>query len=82
MNGTRNVWRQLHRETISNAHGTVERLIRRRRAWRYREVFEYATLKWVDWFSHRRLLETIGHLPPAEREALYYKQQNQAKKVS
>jgi putative transposase len=24
---------------------------------------EYATLAWVDWFNHRRLLEPIGHLP-------------------
>jgi hypothetical protein len=27
---------------------------------------EYATLEWVDWFNHRRLLEPIGHVPPAE----------------
>jgi transposase InsO family protein len=24
---------------------------------------EYATLEWVDWFNHRRLLEPIGHVP-------------------
>ena len=33
---------------------------------------EYATLEWVDWFSHRRLLETIGNIPPAEAEERYY----------
>jgi putative transposase len=32
---------------------------------------EYATLEWVDWFNHRRLLEPIGHVPPAEFEAAY-----------
>jgi len=33
---------------------------------------EYATLEWVDWFNHRRLLEPIGHIPPAEFEAAYH----------
>jgi transposase len=29
---------------------------------------EYATLEWVDWFNHRRLLEPIGHVPrPSSR---------------
>jgi hypothetical protein len=27
---------------------------------------KYATLEWVDWFNHRRLLEPIGHIPSAE----------------
>ena len=33
-----------------------------------------ATLDWVDWFNHRRLLEPIGDVPPAEYEARYYQQ--------
>jgi transposase InsO family protein len=33
---------------------------------------EYATLEWVDWFNNRRLLEPIGHVPPAEFEAAYW----------
>ncbi|MGF7178132.1 transposase InsO family protein [Azospirillum doebereinerae] len=32
------------------------------------------TLKWVDWFNNRRLLEPIGNIPPAEAEARYYAQ--------
>lgn len=32
------------------------------------KAVEYATLKWVDWFNHRRLLEPIGNIPPAEAE--------------
>ncbi len=28
-------------------------------------------LEWVDWFNHRRLLEPIGNIPPAEAEARY-----------
>jgi hypothetical protein len=33
---------------------------------------EYATLEWVDWFNHRRLLGPIGNVPPAEFEQAYY----------
>ena len=30
--------------------------------------------QWVDWFNHRRLLEPIGNVPPAEAEDAYYAQ--------
>ena len=30
---------------------------------------ELATLQWVSWFNHHRLLEPIGYIPPAEAEA-------------
>jgi len=40
--------------------------------WKSFEAVEYATLEWVDWFNHRRLLEPIGNIPPAEAEANYY----------
>ena len=43
--------------------------------WRSLEAVEYATLEWVDWFNHRRLLEPIGHVPPAEFEQEYYQEQ-------
>jgi transposase InsO family protein len=33
---------------------------------------EYATFDWVDWYNHRRLLEPIGDVTPAEYEARYY----------
>jgi transposase InsO family protein len=33
------------------------------------EAVEFATLEWVDWFNNRRLLQPIGHIPPAEAEA-------------
>ena len=39
------------------------------RAWRNFDAVEYATLDWVNWFNHRRLLEPIGTIPPAEAEA-------------
>mgnify|MGYP003124226642 CR=1 FL=1 len=47
-------------------------VIHRRGPWRSFEAVEFATLEWVDWFNHRRLLEPIGNLPPAEAEAAYY----------
>jgi len=33
---------------------------------------EFATLEWVDWFNHRRLMEPIGNIPPTETEEQYY----------
>jgi transposase InsO family protein len=49
-------------------------VIRRLGPWRHLEAVEFATLDWVDWFNHRRLLEPIGDMPPAEYEARYYDQ--------
>ena len=51
-------------------------LIRPRGPWRNLDQVEYATLEYVDWFNHRRLLEPIGHIPPAEKEANYHREQN------
>ena len=47
-------------------------LIRTKAPWRDLDQVEYATLEYVDWFNHRRLLGPIGDIPPAEREANYY----------
>jgi transposase InsO family protein len=47
-------------------------VIRRLGPWRSLEAVEIATLEWVDWFNHRRLLEPIGNIPPAEAEANYH----------
>ncbi len=49
-------------------------VIQRRGPWRTLEAVEFATLAWVDWFNHRRLLEPIGYVPPAEYEQRYYAQ--------
>lgn len=43
-------------------------LLYRRGAWRSFEAVGFATLEWVAWFNHRRLLEPIGIIPPAEAE--------------
>ena len=53
-------------ETVIGLYKTE--VIRRRGPWRHLEAVEYATLEWVDWFNHRRLLEPIGNVPPAEFE--------------
>jgi len=47
-------------------------VIHRRGPWRSFEAVEYATLEWVDWFNHHRLLEPIGNIPPAEAEDRHY----------
>jgi transposase InsO family protein len=48
-------------------------VIHARGPWRTLDAVEYATLEWVDWFNNRRLLESIGHVPPAEYEQAYYR---------
>jgi transposase InsO family protein len=53
-------------------------VIHHRGPWRNLEAVEYATLEWVDWFNNRRLLEPIGNVPPAEREAQYLQQQSES----
>mgnify|MGYP000046382735 FL=1 len=52
-------------------------IIHRRGPWKTREAVELATLEWVSWFNHHRLLEPIGYIPPAEAEANYWRQQTQ-----
>lgn len=49
-------------------------VIRRRGPWKRLEDVEFATLEWVHWFNHHRLLEPIGHVPPVEFEAEYHRQ--------
>jgi len=59
-------------ETINGLYKAE--VIHQRGPWRSLEAVEYATLEWVDWFNHRRLLEPIGNIPPAELEMAYYRQ--------
>jgi len=63
-------------ETINGLYKTE--VIRRRGPWRHIDAVEYATLEWVDWFNHRRLLEPIGDIPPAELEQAYYRQMEES----
>ncbi|MFS8974523.1 IS3 family transposase [Cupriavidus necator] len=59
-------------ETINGLYKAE--LIHRRTAWKTRESVELATLEWVAWFNHHRLMEPLGYIPPAEAEANYYRQ--------
>ena len=59
-------------ETINGLYKAE--LIHRRAPWKTTESVELATLEWVSWFNHHRLLEGIGYIPPAEAEANYYRQ--------
>ena len=59
-------------ETINGLYKAE--LIHRRAPWKTKESVEMATLEWVAWFNHHRLLEPIGYIPPAEAEANYYQQ--------
>ena len=59
-------------ETVNGLFKTE--VIRRRGPWHSLEAVEFATLEWVDWFNHRRLLEPIGNMPPADAEERYYAQ--------
>jgi transposase InsO family protein len=59
-------------ETINGLYKAE--LIHRRAPWKTREAVELATLEWVAWFNHQRLLEPLGYIPPAEAEANYYRQ--------
>lgn len=57
-------------ETINGLYKAE--VIHRRSSWKTIEAVEIATLEWVAWFNHQRLLEPIGYIPPAEAEANYY----------
>lgn len=57
-------------ETIN---GLYKAEVIHRRFWKNLTAVEWATLAWVDWFNHRRLLESIGYIPPAEAEIAYYR---------
>jgi transposase InsO family protein len=57
-------------ETINGLYKAE--VIHRRGPWRSFEAVEFATLEWVDWFNHRRLLERIGNIPPTEAEERSY----------
>ena len=64
-------------ETINGLYKTE--VIRRRSSWKTMEEVEMETLKWVDWFNNRRLLEPIGNIPPAEAEENYYAKMDNTK---
>ena len=67
-------------ETVIGLYKTE--LIRRCGPWRNAEHVEFATLEWIDWFNHHRLLESIGYIPPSEFELMFYQQQKVPARVA
>ena len=59
-------------ETINGLYKAE--LIHRRAPWKTKQSVEVATLEWVAWYNHHRLMEPLGYIPPAEAEANYYRQ--------
>ena len=57
-------------------------VIHARGPWRSIDPVEYATLEWVDWFNHRRLLGPIGDVPPAEFEQTYHDQLDESARAA
>jgi len=67
------VSRTAHTDFVETINGLYKaEVIHRSGPWKSFDAVEFATLKWVDWFNHRRLLGPIGNIPPAEMEANYY----------
>jgi len=50
--------------------------------WKSADAVEWETLKWVDWFNNRRLLEPIGYITPVEAEEAFYANMNAVDKVA
>ncbi|WP_198390060.1 IS3 family transposase [Burkholderia ubonensis] len=55
-------------ETIN---GLYKAEVVHRRSWRTLQDVELATLEWVHWYNHNRLLGPLGYVSPAEAEEAY-----------
>ncbi|WP_235025607.1 IS3 family transposase, partial [Caballeronia terrestris] len=55
-------------ETIN---GLYKAEVVHRRSWRTLQDVELATLEWVHWYNHHRLLGPLGYVSPAEAEEAY-----------
>ena len=67
-------------ETINGLYKAE--VIHRLGPWKTMAAVEWETLKWVDWFNNRRLLEPIGYITPTEPEEAYYANLNAPDKVA
>ncbi|MGN5538183.1 IS3 family transposase [Alcaligenes sp. Lyrl_28] len=63
-------------ETINGLYKAE--LIHRRAPWKTRAAVELATLEWVAWYNHQRLLGPIGYIPPAQAEEVYQRAHSEA----
>jgi hypothetical protein len=53
-----------HRELMAEAEHVREVIDGPEGRARFDTAVEFATLEWLDWFNHRRVLEPIGNIPP------------------
>ena len=60
-------------ETINGLYKAE--VIHRKTSWRSADAVEFETLSWVSWFNNRRLLGSIGWVPPVEFEEAYWRSQ-------
>ena len=67
-------------ETVNGLYKT--KVIHHQKPWKRMVDVELATLNWVDWFNNRRLLGSIGYVPPAEFEMAYYRNLAESAKVA
>ena len=67
-------------ETVNGLYKTE--VIHHQKPWKRMVDVELATLNWVDWFNNRRLLGSIGYVPPAEFEMAYYRNLAESAKVA
>lgn len=59
-------------ETINGLNKTE--LIHPRGPWHHQQAVDYTTRELMDWINHRRLLQPVGGVPPAEFEQPSYNQ--------
>ena len=64
-------------ETINGLYKAE--VIHKQGPWKGLDEVERATLTWVEWFNNRRILSSIGDVPPKEFEEMYYQQTGSAK---
>ena len=57
-------------------------VIHRLGPWKSAAAVEWETMKWVDRFINRRLIEPIGYITPAEAEEAFYANMNTVDKVA
>jgi putative transposase len=60
-------------ETINGVYKTKR--IHHRAPWKSRKKMEMATLTWLFWFNHHRLMEPVRYAPLADYKANYCRQQ-------
>ena len=47
-------------------------LIKHKAPWKSPDILEWETYKWVHWYNHQRIMESIGYITPNEKEEIYY----------